>query len=171
MARPRRWVVNASPLILTGQVGQLAIWTSLCDEVAIPDGVAREVNQGPEGDAARAWLAAAGRIFLRPPEAVAPMVAGWGLGLGESEVLSFAHRNADFEAIVDDRAARRCAAALGIPARGTLGVLVAAKREGLVEQVAPIFDQLLQAGLRIDADVLAAALRLAGEASPKGEPN
>ncbi|HCA96836.1 MAG TPA: DUF3368 domain-containing protein, partial [Cyanobacteria bacterium UBA9226] len=39
---------------------------------------------------------------------VAPEVAAWDLGKGESAVLSFALKNSGFVAIIDDRAARRC---------------------------------------------------------------
>jgi predicted nucleic acid-binding protein len=65
--------------------------------------------------------------------------------------------------VLDDRAARNCAAALHIPVRGTLGIILLAKREGLIPHAKPVFDELLQAGLRIDPLTLAAALKLVGE--------
>lgn len=65
--------------------------------------------------------------------------------------------------MLDDRAARNCAVALNIPVRGTLGVLLLAKREGILEYVRPAFEAWVEAGLRITPDILQTALRLAGE--------
>ncbi|MCC5665502.1 DUF3368 domain-containing protein [Nostoc sp. CHAB 5784] len=47
-----------------------------------------------------------------------------------------------------DRAAKTAALALEIPVRGTLGVILLAKREGKVEAAKPIFEQLIQVGFR-----------------------
>ena len=53
----RRWVVNASPLIVLGKLGQLPLLTRLADELVIPADVAREVAAGPDEDPCKAWLA------------------------------------------------------------------------------------------------------------------
>ena len=81
-----------------------------------------------------------------------PTILAWGLGAGESQVLTWARQNPGYEAILDDRAAR-----------GTLGIVLLAKREGLIPRVRPVFEQLLEAGLRIAPEVLDMALDLAGE--------
>lgn len=39
----RRWVVNASPLILLGKVGQVTLLNELSEELVVPEAVAREV--------------------------------------------------------------------------------------------------------------------------------
>lgn len=85
------------------------------------------------------------------------------MGKGESQVLSWAYRYTDFEAVVDDRAARNCAAVLGIRVCGTLGDILLAKQEGKISAVKAVFDDLRNVGLRIDGPVLERALRLAGE--------
>ncbi|MFN6479286.1 hypothetical protein [Nostoc sp. DedQUE07] len=41
-------------------------------------------------------------------------------------------KNSDYAAIVDDRATRRCGQALGINTIGTGGLLILAKRRGLI---------------------------------------
>jgi len=83
--------------------------------------------------------------------------------IGESKVLTWAREYPGYEAILDDRAARNCAIALGIPLRGTLGVILLAKRERLLSHVQPVFARLQEAGLRIAPAVLDTALELAGE--------
>ena len=48
---PRRWVVNASPLILLGNTGHLGLLGALADQVAVPRAVADEVGAKPDGGA------------------------------------------------------------------------------------------------------------------------
>jgi predicted nucleic acid-binding protein len=91
------------------------------------------------------------------------VVAAWDLGLGESQVIAWAYRNPDYEAILDDRAAKNAALSLSIPVRGTVGILVLAKQESRISQLQPVLHQLVQVGFRVSSEVLAVALRLAGE--------
>jgi predicted nucleic acid-binding protein len=160
----RRWVVNASPVILLGDIGHLYLLEALCDALVVPDAVAREVEQGPIEDAAQRWLQTGGRLHVREMLPLDPQVASWDLGSGESAVLTWARVNPGYEAILDDRAARKCAEALRIPVRGTLGVLLVAKHHGLIPTVQPALDALVRAGLRISPELVEATLRLAGEA-------
>jgi predicted nucleic acid-binding protein len=46
---------------------------------------------------------------------------------------------------------------------GTLGIVLAAKKNGHIKLAAPLFDDLKSVGLRIDETVMARALDLAGE--------
>jgi predicted nucleic acid-binding protein len=66
-------------------------------------------------------------------------------------------------AILDDAAARRVAAVLKIRHRGTLGVLLDAKRAGLVAAVKPILDQLQDLGFRLNARTRQDVLEMSGE--------
>ena len=124
----RTWVVNASPLIVLGKLGHLDLLSSLCAEVVIPDAVVREVCAGPADDPARRVLEAEELGSREQVTVIDPVVAAWDLGAGEAEVLTWARRHAGYEAILDDLAARNCARALSLPVRGTLGVLLLARR-------------------------------------------
>jgi predicted nucleic acid-binding protein len=149
-------VVNASPLIALDSIGKLDLLGRLGREVAVPPAVLREVSYG-------------GRPVLPPGLAVldrvelAPTVVMWGLGAGETEVLSHASRLTNAEAILDDRAARRCASAHSISTRGTIGVIIIAKRLGVISEAKPIFESLRQAGFYVTSGVLETALEAAGE--------
>lgn len=164
----RMWVVNASPVILLGEIGRISLLNALSETMVIPKAVATEIFAGPYEDVAQRWLRSEGNIYVQEEQPLDVPIAGWDLGAGESAVLTWAHKHSGYEAILDDRAARNCAAAFHIPVRGTLGVLLLAKREGLINQVHPLFDALVEAGLRIAPDVLKAALRLAEEANSTG---
>ncbi|WP_334765052.1 DUF3368 domain-containing protein [Nostoc sp.] len=61
--------------------------------------------------------------------------------------MSLALKNSDFAAIVDDRAAQRCGQALGITTIGTGGLLILAKRRGLIPSISPGIQALRDAGL------------------------
>ena len=159
----RRWVVNASPLILLAKISQIDLILALCTEAIVPSGVVGEINSGPDNDPAKIWLRNQGNSLIRQVDTVHPLVAAWDLGLGESQVLSWIYQNPGYEAILDDRAAKNAAAALAIPVRGTLGVILLAKREGRLESARVLFEQLVQVGLRVSPEVLAAALELVGE--------
>ena len=162
---PRRWVVNASPLITPARIGQLSLLHELCEEMVIPAGVNEEINRSPdENDPARIWMRSRGRDFVRQTGQVHPVISAWDLGLGESEVLAWANEHPGWEAILDDKAARDCAASLGIKARGTVGIILLAKKEKKTGNVTLLLDQIRLAGFRIDPRLMQEAKRLAGEA-------
>lgn len=86
-----------------------------------------EVTAAGQNDTASQQLASVSWAQRVEIGAVAPEVAAWDLGKGESEVLSLALKTPDCAALVDDRAARRCSQVLGIITLGTGGLLL--KRE------------------------------------------
>jgi len=158
-----KWVVNASPLILLAKAGQIDSLAKLTEQLVVPAGVAGEIREGPEHDPARQWLNGEGARFIVPDAAAIPRILGWDLGMGETAVLTWAFLNREFEAIIDDRAARKCASVEGLLFRGTIGVILAARRRSLIPAVKPVLDDLVHSGLLIDKGVLREALRLAGE--------
>ena len=94
---------------------------------------------------------------------VSAVVQAWDLGPGESAVLSWAHQVPGTEAIVDDLAARRCARVLGVAVRGTLGLVLLAKRRGRIPLARPVIETLRRDGMyRADA-IIGEALALVGE--------
>ena len=66
--------------------------------------------------------------------------------------------------ILDDLPARRVADALGLPIIGTLGVMLAAKRRGLVTSIRPLLDGLVRESFFIGAELYQQLLESAGEA-------
>lgn len=163
---PERWVVNASPLIVLAKIGRVSLLNALCDSVLIPAGVAAEIERGPEGDPARIWLHTDGRKWIQNVGEPSAVVMNWDLGLGETEVLSWAYENRTFTAVLDDRTARNCAAALGVSTRGTIGIILLAKRRGQIGLVSPVLEELRKAGFRLHPSIVAAAKQLAGENEP-----
>ncbi|MBI3524679.1 MAG: DUF3368 domain-containing protein [Betaproteobacteria bacterium] len=66
-------------------------------------------------------------------------------------------------AIIDDGAGRRCAETLGIPLSGTLGLVLLAKRRGMIPAARPVIATLKQHGMFLSETTLDRALALVGE--------
>lgn len=89
-------------------------------------------------------------------------ITEWQLGAGESAVLALAAEH-QLEAIIDDLAGRKCAAALNIPVRGTLGIVLVAKQRGVIPAARPVIEDMMHAGLYLSRRVLDKALQRVGE--------
>ncbi len=131
--------------------------------MGVPEPVAEEIRRrGPADVTARA-LAETPWIEIVPVPSVPPIIGSWDLGPGESAVLAWAASHPGTTVIVDDLAARRCAAALALPVHGTLGLVLLAKRRGVIPAARPVLDELIAAGMYLSPSVIAAALALVGE--------
>jgi len=129
---------------------------------AVPGQGREEIGHGPEDDPAKQWLQAHGQALVRKVT-VPPVILAWNLGLGESEVLAWAYENPGYEAILDDRAARNCALSLSLPFRGTISILLLAKKSGHLKEITSILLRLEQVGFRIDPLFVSPAQNLSGE--------
>ena len=65
--------------------------------------------------------------------------------------------------LMDDKAGRKMATNAGVPVIGTVGVLVLAKRKGLVPLVMPLLEALATSGYFLSTEIIAAALVVSGE--------
>lgn len=156
-------VINASPFILLSKSGLIELLPQLFSEIVMPERVSLEIIEGDDiatqtlYDYEASWLEDCFPI-------VSEEVLVWNLGDGETDVLSWAFQHMeDFTALIDDRAARNCAKALGIPMLGTGGILVLAKRRGLIESVGEALQKLQDAGLYISDDIVELLKKQAGE--------
>lgn len=156
-------VANASPLICLFRAGLEDILARLWQQVMVPAAVWDEVLRGPTNDRAARLLESTAWARQTNVSSVHPAISGWDLGRGESEVLTFALLNQGFRAIIDDAEARRCARTLAIPTFGTGGVLIIAKRRGVIASVSEALDSLRHSGLWLSKDIIEILKRQAGE--------
>ena len=150
----RKWVVNASPLIVLAKIDMLWLLEKLCIDLAIPSGVVEEINDGPMEDRARKSIDLEGARFKVDVSDVPTMISAWDFAKGESQVLAWAHLNRDYEAILDDRDGRNCADAFGIRVIGSFGSIVLAYRNKLIADVATAFQKMLSHGFRVDSNLI-----------------
>ena len=156
-------MVSASSLIFLAAAGLIDFLRLVGDNVVVPGRVADEVRAyGTEDPAARV-LEQTPWLRVHPPVPVPPKVQAWDLGRGESSVLAWALSRPGAEAILDDLAARRCAASLGVPVRGTLGLVLVAKRRGEIPAARPVLERLRRAGMHLSDRLVNDALEMVGE--------
>ena len=133
-----RVVSNSSPIIALAELHHLEFLFELFGEIAVPPAVIGEtMSAAPLPQ----WIH---EIELTQP--LGPHILSAGLGPGESEAISLALETNPQWLILDDRPARRLAITLGIPVIGTLGILLAAKRKGLLTALKPVLIELMQTG-------------------------
>lgn len=149
-------IVNASPLIVLAKTGYAALLPKLFSSVFVPESVADEIRKT---DDAAARLIAETTWIKKIAVDVRPEIAAWNLGEGESAVLSFALENSNFRASLDDRAARRCAEVFSILTIGTVGILLLAKRRGLVDSARIAIEEVRDAGLYVSDELIDLALK------------
>ena len=158
----REVVSNTSPLQYLHQAGLIELLPRLYDRVFVPAAVAAEIEEGlargiPLPDrGALSWVT----IVDAPAPELLPLVTD--LGPGERSALAVALTR-KLTVILDDALARRHAAVLGVRCTGTLGVLLRAKREGLLPAVRPVLERLEALQFRLDDGTRASVLDLAGE--------
>ena len=104
------------------------------------------------------------QALIADPPATSEFVTAWGLGAGESSVISLVETLPGSIAVLDDLAARRCAGALRLHVVGTLGLLLMAKKSGIIPAVTGPLDAIVSAGLFIAPKHLADVRKQAGEA-------
>lgn len=153
MATSSPWVVNASPLILLGKLQRLDLLDCLAPAVWVPDGVIREVAMGEGSDPSTATSVTWALSRRHPDVPIPPTVAHWDLGAGESQVLSLCLETSAV-AVLDDGAARACARVHELPLIGTLGVILRARRLGLIMAARPLIERMLAAGSFLDKTLL-----------------
>jgi predicted nucleic acid-binding protein len=156
-------ICNTSPLQYLHQLGLLHLLSNLAGRVVVPSAVVRELSAGRAQGVELPAPEQLDWITVRTPHSAPVIPLAVDLGAGETEVLALALESADAEVLLDDALARRIARMLGLRYRGTLGLLLDAKKAGLLAAVGPILDCLRSAGFRLNRETERNVLELAGE--------
>ena len=83
--------------------------------------------------------------------------------VGEASAIALALESGPSLVILDDDKARKLAKRLNLNITGSLGVLLRAKREGIIPSIKPIIEKIQQTNFRYSQKVLAEILSLAKE--------
>lgn len=152
-------VSNTSPNILLEKAGHLWILEKLFKEVIIPPAVDKEWLR-PGGHKVPQWLTVANLPSNAKHNADK---LSMNLDRGEAEAIAlFETIKADW-LLLDDLKGRKQAKSLGLPVVGTIGILVTAKRKGIIPELGLIINTLKKHRYYLSDDVLEKALILAGE--------
>jgi len=155
-------VINASPLILLFNNDLSFILHEIFQEVIVPKAVRKEIENSSRNDKAAQMVADTKWLNIMLVEALGDIIR-WDLGIGETEVLSYAFSNREYIPVLDDNAAKKCAASYGIKTLGTGSVLILAKQKGLIDSVGDTLMKMRNSGMWISDYVMQLLQKKAGE--------
>jgi len=138
-----RVVSDASVLINLARIGELDLLRQLYGAVLIPKAVWREVVVEGAGQPGAGQVEAASWIETHSV-VNAPLVRALqqDLDAGEAEAIALALEMEADLLLMDERLGRETARHLGLRYVGLIGVLITAKRKGLIDTVKPYLDEL-----------------------------
>lgn len=153
-------VTNTTPVIALVHAEQLRLLDSLFSRLLVPLEVWEELTAQ---SSAREPFALLGlqTVSFQPRIPLAQETES--LDLGERAAITLALATPDAVVLLDDLAARRVAVRLGLQVRGTLGVLISAKEEGLIPTLRPLIEIIWSHGQRLDKRLVNKVLLSVGE--------
>ena len=147
-----RIVTNSSCLIALDRINRLELLSDSFRKIIIPPAVSREV------DLKLGWLSVTpikNHSLVR--------ILNTQIDDGESEAIALSLELNNVYILLDDKKARRVAKQLGLEVMGTIGLILRAKRIGLIHEIKPILNELQDVDFRIKDSLYYEALRLANE--------
>jgi predicted nucleic acid-binding protein len=156
-------VADAGPLIAFGRIGRLDLLPQVLGEILVPNAVAAECLADPEKPGARAIREALrARLLIKTPDPSPAHPQFPVLDPGESAAIRLALK-LSASILIDEKAGRSIATRLGLSVIGSAGVLLAAKKRGLIQSVRPILDAFTANGYHFSDDLIRAIVLRAGE--------
>jgi predicted nucleic acid-binding protein len=156
-------ICDTSPLQYLHQLELLHVLPALTEGVIVPPAVVDELATGRALGVNLPDVTELDWVSVRHPLSAAALPLVTDLGPGEAEVLLLALELPEAVAVLDDALARRVAHTLNLKLTGTLGLLIDAKRAGIISSVEPWLSQLHALRFHLARHTRDAVLRLAGE--------
>ena len=155
-------ISDSSPLISLAIIGKLNILTYLYEEIYVPTAVYKEVVRSNKPFAKELRLFLTGKIKnVKNKMAVDILLSD--IGAGEAEAIVLALEQHPDVILIDDLKARRFARIKGLNVMGTMGLLLMAKKAGLVTEIKPLLSGLLANNIRISSKIIDITLHAADE--------
>lgn len=157
-------VSDASTLIGLAAAGAFDLLRELFGQVTVSTTVRDEVLAGGDRPGVRELSGAIGDgwitvVSIEPNAAVAA-----NLDVGEASTLTLAIEHSGSSLVLmDETIGRSYARARGLNVTGLVGVLLVAKREGLVPSVRPFLERLRKGNFRLSEEFVGTIIKEAGE--------
>ena len=160
-------ISDTTVLNYLARIGQFGLLHLEFQQVLIPPAIFTELQRRPDlpgAECARQALAD-GWLELRSPKNLNVVDAlRVTLGAGESQAIALAQEFASSLLLMDEAAGRNVAERLHLNLMGTIGILLQARKSGIIPQLKPLLDDLMQHhGFRLSQKIYDDALREAGE--------
>lgn len=134
-------ITDTGPIISLALIKKLELLDTLFDEVFISKAVWNELNENKnsiEFDIIEKYF----KTKVRKINSINNLTFIMDCGESESVIL-YKELNAQF-LLIDDKKARKIAENFQVECIGTIGILIAGNKSGLVKKLKPIFEQLLK---------------------------
>lgn len=156
----RKVLANMTPLIALANIDRLELLHNLYGTIIVPQTVMDEIIREPARQRVQnsSWIRVEAIQDLSQRDYFRAR-----LHAGEVDVMILAREQKADLVIMDDDAAKKTAKFLGLKVTGTLGVLLKAKREGYLEKVEPVINELIRDGLFISDTIKEYVMTEAGE--------
>lgn len=160
-------VADSSPLIVFARVEQLAVLWGVTGGVVVPRTVWRECTETGDRPGAPALQQAQAQGWIRVLDdalalsALRPLPS---LDAGETAAIALA-LELQTTVLMDERLGREVAQRRGLAVVGSAGVLLQARRKGLLPAVAPVLARMKAEGYFLSDVLVREVLRRAGEAN------
>ena len=159
-----RVLSDSGPLIHLARAGHFDLLQLLYRRLLIPPAVYNEVAVRGRGRDGSRELSRAKWIHRRRPRREDIVKAlGTFLGLGEAEAIALAAERKGTLLLIDEVHGRRVASRMGIPIKGTLGLLLEGYRARHVPDLQVAVARMRERGTWIDEDVVTTILAAARE--------
>ena len=157
-------IVNSTPIISLCHVRKLHLLKDLYGKIFIPEAVFNEIHAKKDSiakeelDKSLDWI-----HVCKIKNEMAKFFYKSQLHDGEVEVMILGKEETAALLILDDKNAKKHAKYLGFNVTGTLGVLLKAKREGYIDVIKPLIDEMLSENIYISAKIISFCLKEARE--------
>ncbi len=155
-------VADSSPLVSLAIISKLDLLTILFDEIYIPKAVFSEISVANKPYSDLFSKLSKTRI-LDVNNRIALLILNKDLDLGESEAMILAMENNIDNILIDEQKGRRIAVSSGLHPIGTIGVLLQAKKLGLIKNIKSHLDKLIQNNIYISNRLYKYSIKLVGE--------
>ncbi|BBD64188.1 hypothetical protein NIES4072_21500 [Nostoc commune NIES-4072] len=158
-------VSNTSPISNLAKVGQINLLQQLYETVLIPTAVYDELLDERAGEdvitavQSAIWL----KIQVVQNQELVSELRNL-INLGEAEAIALAIEVNAVRLLIDERLGRQAATDRRLRITGVFGVLLTAKRQGLITAIKPVMDDLVaKANFRVSSQLYAEVLMAANE--------
>ena len=158
-------VVNTGPVIaLVAATGSLCWLSGIYRNVSIPHEVMAEISAGGSNNPeVLALQAATGVVRISEKARPIPVALLHELDLGEASVIHTALEHGIPTVAIDEKAGRRIARLHGLKVTGSLGILIKAKEQGIIDNLGDCIARMRIHGIWISPTLIQQALNAAGE--------
>ncbi|MBE9078846.1 DUF3368 domain-containing protein [Romeria aff. gracilis LEGE 07310] len=158
-------VCDTSAITNLAAIEYLNLLQALYGEIVIPEAVFKELVDIPEQVPGAAEVQSHDWIKTQPVLNTEPLESLlFDLDIGEAEAIVLALELKAQLLVIDERKGYQIASGLGLKVIGILGILLAAKAQGIIPAVQPVMDRLVgQAGFWMRRAVYRQILQLAQE--------